>query len=272
MKDKYDIKLRKDIIKIASQNKLEEASIKFKKYLKIYPNDVIAYCYYVDTLIKLGKFEKVEKILNKIDENFWGDFSFPKLLKAKLLCCKGKYAECLDYTRENIELLKEFGRLPECLIFLKKNLGLLTEKDYKEEKYISKQIIDYEEERALEHIYLRHYKQKDEFNAEFISGFPLKEIYYELRKSMPKEGIIYKDYITCKILFRYEKCGYIDNRVVDYFEVVVLNGTNDIITMYPYKNEEGRLYTDLTPKEVENCPSKRSLSQIDKFNQKYNNS
>ena len=79
---------------------------------------------------------------------------------------------------------------------------------------------------------------------------------------------VYNGSICCKHIFKYELCGHVDGKLVDFFEVVTLKDTNEIITMYPYKNKEKRECIDLTP-VVKEEPKVKRLSQIDKFNQRY---
>ena len=72
-------------------------------------------------------------------------------------------------------------------------------------------------------------------------------------------------------VFKYDHNGIYNGKSLDYFEIITLQDSNDIITMYPFDNKNGFPYIDITPKiEVEDDYRKvKRMSQIEKFNQRY---
>ena len=75
--------------------------------------------------------------------------------------------------------------------------------------------------------------------------------------------------ITDSYIFKYLANGYVNNKLVDYLEVITLQNSNDIITMYPYENRERREYIDITPEIEFSTLKHQRVSQIDKFNARY---
>ena len=79
-----------------------------------------------------------------------------------------------------------------------------------------------------------------------------------------------KGFITNSYIFKYDSNGRIDNKLVDFLIVIALYDSNDIITMYPYKNREKVEFYDLNPElDIEESPKLKRVSQIAKFNQRY---
>lgn len=265
----------KKIIKLSKENRLEEAICEFQNYIKLYPNDLGGYIYYADACLKLGNFEEAETLLTKAvikTETSQASKDEFLMIKIKLLCCQEKYQECLYLLKKNIDIFREhdwsfFGTL----LFLKKKLGILDQNDYKksEEKYLWTQITSYDEEKAISHIE-KHMSYDGNINpAQFVEDFPLQDIYFKLREMLPLENKIYSDIINNLYIFKYDSNGHVDSKLVDYFAVVASKDSNDIITMYPYENRERRECVDLTPKNLD-TPKVKRISQIDKFNQRYN--
>ena len=72
--------------------------------------------------------------------------------------------------------------------------------------------------------------------------------------------------IVEKYLTPYQNAGYYNGRLVHYIEVVMLAGTNHVLTMYPveYISEE-----ELKKEEKIGFQKKKLPSQIEKFNARY---
>lgn len=272
----YHDKYFQKIITLYKENQFEKAIYEFNKYIKTYPSDLCAYVYYADAYIKLGNFEKAEEILkNAVISKGTSLESKEELtmIKVKLLCCQEKYQECLELLCANIDVFKKHNWGYEYIvIYLKKKLNKLDSSDYNNflEKYLCSQIISYNEEKAIEHI-KKHIINSDNFDNSkvlFVDDFPIEEIYFKLRKMLPLECKIYNDIICNVYFFKYESNGHVNSKLVDYFAVVTIKDTNNIITMYPYENREKRECINLTP-PIEDIPKVKKISQIDKFNQRY---
>ena len=85
---------------------------------------------------------------------------------------------------------------------------------------------------------------------------------------MTKENIMY-DSLFDKYIINYRNIGYnSDNESIHQLLVLTLPNTKDIITMYPLDGTE----SIFTLEELEEKPKVivKRLSQIEKFNKKYN--
>ena len=262
------------ILSLVADNRFDEALCEFKKYLIQYPNDFCAYIYYAGANIKMGNFSEAEKILANVKANKnTSDASKDEYLlaKIKLLTCQGKYNEAYNLLINNIEVFCRNGwSYKGLLIYLRNKLKILMEKDYKaaEEKYLLSQLINYSESAAISHIEKHMPFDEEEISPVlFNADFPMEEIYYKLRQMLPNDKCIYHSIFDSMYIIKYDNNGHVNSRLVDYFAVITVINTNDIITMYPFDNKSGSYALDLTP-TIDISKVKR-ISQIDKFNQRY---
>ncbi len=264
----------KSIVKLAEEYRLQEAISEYQKYIKAYPEDVSGYTLYADALIKANRLEEASGILehasdiiNKKTPGVGSDYLM--MIKIKLLCCQKKYKECYALFSKNKHVYINSGKsLKKLSLFLRKKLGFLCEADYQNLDYFSKQILDYSEDKALEHI-KKHLDSGE--SSVFIDTFPVEEMYAKLREMLPLEGKVIASNMTDLYLFKYIASGYVSNRLVDYFQVITLQDSNEIIAMYPYENKERRSFIDLAPALEEEPLALKKVSQIEKFNRKYGN-
>lgn len=272
-KTKYKYYDNGDIARIqrmVAENKLEAAAAGYANYIAKYPNEPLAQDLYADVLIKLGKFKEARDLLEQIkfkDRLLEDSIRKARVLKTKLLRCEERYEEALSVLEKNRVYFEDYIGV---LLFLKKKLNLLTDEDYQYTGYLFSQIVDYSEERCLDHLLKHQYYEGNNNLCQFAKNFPLRNIYFRLRRGLPEQGRLYSSCCDYKVMFKYDNNGRVNGRMTNYFEVVVLNHSNDIITMYPYLNTERRPYTDITPEitEIEH-PKVKRMSQIDKFNQRY---
>ena len=95
----------------------------------------------------------------------------------------------------------------------------------------------------------------------------MEEIYYKLRQMLPNDKCIYHSIFDSMHVIKYDNNGHVNSKLVDYFAVITVIGTNDIITMYPFDNKSRSYALDLTP--TTDVSKVKKISQIDKFNQRY---
>jgi len=269
----YDVGWFLKIKKIAEEHHFEKAIYEYQNYLEKYPNDCCGYAYYADCLIRCGRLEEAEKVLDDviiIPSTPLASKQDLIMMRLKLLSATGRYQECYELFIENIDIFED-REIPhtETLIFLKKKLNLLSDVDYSGYNYKIDQITNYSEKRALDCIRNCRYVPIQENSAVFNEDFLLEETYYKLRNMLPIEGRMFDNIIESSYIFRYENCGRVGSRRVDYLEVITLQNSNDIIMIYPYENKERISCEDLTPIK-EDVPKVKRLSQIEKFNQRYN--
>ena len=162
MKGKYDVEEFRRILKLVENNCIWQAFNAYQEYFEFYPNDVSAKSYYADLLIKVGRFDEAEKLIEEyiyngnLSETHRQDFEFRKL---RLLSSSGRYQECYDLLLCNFDNLKQRGWLIQgVLLELKKKLGMLKSYDYNQNLYFLSQIVDYSEARCLENLDIVFYQ------------------------------------------------------------------------------------------------------------------
>lgn len=273
------------IIKIMNTNPIE-AKNKFEEYLNNYPKDYSAYLWYIETLICLGEFKKGEKILNFIDNKLKNDsnISHEKVkidifnkhkfyVIIKLLSYQEKYNELYSYCMKNIDRINEEG-INHLLFWCKKHLGKIDPERRDTNLYLFRQIVEYKESDLIEHM-KKHdadcYEENINSKGIFNSEFPLKKVLDEIKKYIPSKKCTYPRLFENEYTFKYNECGRENNKLVNYFKVICLHNTNNIITAYPSNDCENLPYIDLNYLIKKEEPTKiKRISQVDKFNQKYN--
>lgn len=261
------------ILKLVSDNYFNNALVLFQEYFERYPNDYSAYVQYADLFIRMGNFNQAEQILNSIVINsklkpvFFESYT---LIKEKLLVCQKKYNEAYKYFLENIDIfeMKEWG-IDSFSLFIRKKLNLLTNDDMNQKNYLFSQIVNYSDELCLEHLTKHQYNCENDNQFQFVENFPLEQVYYQIKSMLPmnSDNCVYNSLIDSQYIFKYDNCGKINGKTVNYIEVITLHDTDNIITMYPYKNMERTSSIDLTP--AMDTSKVKKISQIDKFNQRY---
>lgn len=273
------------ILDITKTNPLE-AKAKYEEYLEKYPTDYISYRYYIEILIILNDLDQAEKVLNYIQNKANNDKTFSNLekkemfndhlsfVRLKLLTYQEKYEElyhsCLEFPNR-IET-----NLNSITFYCKKKLGMLDPSIRDKNAYLFRQIIQYEESDFLRHI-KKHQadsnKDLDKPNKNiFTPDFPFDEVINEIKKYIPSDKKLCTGFYENVYTFKYNNCGRVDNKMVNYFKVICFNNTQEFITMIPTTEGKYLPYTDLnyliTDTPTQSSKVKR-VRQIDKFNQKY---
>lgn len=263
-----------------------EAKLRFEEYIKKYPKDYVGHMFYATALITLGEFSKAEEILDETEELLSSDkkvnneFGKQKLNqreiisnRLRLLSYQEKYEELYyQFYQKYYQEINSMEMNP--LIFLcKKKLGLLNQNRRANHTYIFRQIVNYEESDFLDHIqkHFPDYNQNEETPniSIFYSDFPLTEILTEVRKYLLSDIRLYSNFYVDTYIFKYNNCGRVENKITDYFRVVCFHNTTDIITIYPVTGYTNIPYIDLNYLAKEKTPKVKTLSRIDKFNQRY---
>lgn len=269
----YNETMFKHIVKLVKENKFEKAEAEYQAYLVEYPNDCCSYIYYAELLIKIGRFEQAQEILDKVLVNpnlRQITLEDTYLLKVKMLSSLQNYEEAYKVLVDNWDVFDSRNWTIKGIdLFLRGKLGLLTEEDMHHNSYLLSQIVDYSEELCLEHITKHQSYAGNDNPCIFNEDIPVTDLYYKLRKMLPLEDKIYHSITDNLYIFKYDNCGRVDGKLVDYMKVITLQGSNDIITMLPCKNNERIVHKDLTPVIVDKSSKVKRISQIDKFNQRY---
>ncbi|MBR1413586.1 MAG: hypothetical protein IJ574_02840 [Bacilli bacterium] len=276
-----------------SRNNLNKAIIMLEEYIEKYPDDYCAYDYYALFLIRNGIYDKAQNIINvtksKIDKDIQFQREVEKYKKSSyryihnkllILAAKEKYQEFYDYYIENIKIIKEMYEaldvnLESLFFYSKIQLGIKPKHNRDYYSYLYRQIIEYNEEEFLEHVkkHMADYNYENDYysNSLFAENFDYNKILKEVKKNIPSNNRKIDEFITDYYYFKYDNCGRYDYKIQDYFKVIVLHNTANIITMYPTTLSEDIPYIDLNYlKALEEQPKTKRLSQVDKFKTKYN--
>ena len=272
----YNNDMYNEISALKKEKKYYETLDAYRKYVEIYPYDTTAVIMLASFAMDLGFIEEAENLVNNITITK-NTYNFDEIVyaKIKLLCCQGKFEECYKLLQENYSLLynkrKDFYSI---LLYLQKKLGLPINIDIEKYSYTMKQILNYDEGRAIHHIG-QHKSINEDENNRFKNSFSIEDYYYYFRHILPLKDYprLFNGIFKNIYIFKYEDNGFNNKgKSLDYIQVVTLQDSNQIITMYPFSNKENYPYIDITPKKEEEKTSNvlvKRLSQIEKFNQRY---
>lgn len=264
-----------------------EAKVKFENYLTKYPEDYSAYPSYISCLITLGNFDEAKKKLDYIKNIQYVDNKFKlKLVKDKKLKTRFifSYLQLLTYQGKYEEVYKFFINYPleikkdlsSVVFYCKCRLGMIEPTTRIKYFYLFRQIVNYDELDFLFHIR----KHTADFNKDldisnpaiFNSDFPIDNVIETIKSYMPSTKRLFTGFYEDTYIFKYDCCGRVNNKSTNYFRVVCFHDTSNIITMYPNHGCEELPYIDLNYLNKSTCMTNsktRTLSQIDKFNQRY---
>ncbi len=278
MKKKYyDEIYFKKIMQMAEDFQLRRALNEFQKYFEVYPNDLSGKAYYVDTLIKNNDLETAEEVLVSV-ENYINNTTPMEskenmiMVKVKLLCIQKRYQESYDLLKNNLRIFYKRGwHYNSLMTFLREKLGILTYEDYKQGRgYLNSQILSYDEKKAIEYI-KKHQNKEENEPLQFVSDFPLEKIFHDVRRTLPIKKRFNPNAFQNAYIFKYPANGYIFGRLVNYFQVITLLDSNEIIMMRPFENKGKEHFIDMVSDEIEESPKLKRVSQIEKFNHRYGN-
>ena len=260
--------------------------IRFEQYFEEYPKDYSVYPYYCSELIKIGEYEKAEKMLDKVDKEYKEDpkyISLDKrkifeanliLSKIKLLFYTYRYSKCLHLAKKHLVFLQNHQiSVNRLTIYLEKKLGITKLKRSDNYQYSYNQIIEYSEKEFLEHIKKHQYEyvSEEEFLEQkvFAKDFKLDKVFEVIKKDIPNGNRLNNGLFDNTYYYKYDGCGTVLGKKVDYFLVLTHNNSQEFITMYPCDIGPKVPYTDLNYLLLEEKPKTLKKSRIDRFNEKY---
>lgn len=277
-----------------------EAENRFITYLELYPEDYTAYTFFASLLVTIRKFEEAEKILEEVEHLVINDRNFMRkkdlvdmyvlnynYAKVKLLMYQEKYVDVLDnyiqpknkyydISTFNIDTLNnnqnfQFVGLIGLKLFCYKKLNKLHINNREKYSYLLRQIIEYNENEFLEHI-KKHMNDYNVSNSSFVSNLNVLDIIDEVKKYIPSEKGLCLGFIDNIYNFKYDECGKVNNKMVDYFQVVCIANSQAFITMYPIDYGKYLPYIDLNyMKKQDDLVKVKRKSQIERFNQRFYN-
>ncbi len=269
-------KQQKEFATVHELLKYEEqtlAKTSLENYIKKYSTEISAIKEYILLLEKIGDkegFSFLEQyVLNE------GDFGVKNRIYTYIYM--KEYQKALDEIR-NIKnkTVSSSKRIDQARNYIYAKTG--NNDKISGDFYTIEQTKCYSKEKALEHIENGHLKNKKEGKSYFSKGIDIKHLYDELAIILPKARLCryHNDSLPKTYNFYLENVGYyccnrISNMPVDYFRVVTLPDSYDILTMFPTNlSIDANNYEELLKeKENKKIKVKTRQSQIDKFNQRY---
>ena len=293
----FNSEVRKYIISLIEINPYL-AKKEFKEYLDVYDEDYYAVDKYVNTLIILGEFDEAEEQLKILEELIQRVSSLKRkpgviefligrvfINKMNLLCRQEKFEELYKYYNENYKLIQNLlGNYFEGLmIFCKCKLGIIDLETTKKHptSSLSKQIINYDENAFFELVKRRIEVSPNttgNFTAVhedgvFVENFPLDEIVKKIKSIIlsKDDKRLYYNFATCHYIFKYNNCGKVNGESTNYFRVVCLQNTNQIITMYPAVGCENLPCVDLNKRydSLDDKPLIKKRNRVEEFNRRF---
>lgn len=253
-----------------------------EEYYRKYPKDYSARPRYAYVLIILNKLEEAKEYMRQLEQEI--DENYDYLIRYN----KYKYVENsmhLSYIRI-LAREKNYQELYHCLqrypyliddsrvsFVCRYQMGIPISYEQRN-GYMHRQIIDYQEEAFLEHIE----KHTADYNMDldnpnpciFVPDFPLKSVVSEVKKYIPSDNKLCFGFFEDTYVFQYDGCGRDHNKLVDYFKVIAFNEEDPrLITMCPSTGCEPYPSVDLNYMIEKEKPKVKTLSQIEKFNQRY---
>lgn len=286
MENQYFNSLETDKIFKLKETNPEKALLMYKEYFKKYPKDYSTYCYYIEQLLVLGRVNEAEKNIEKVYSLIKKDSAYQSRQKEKrnifdknicyaklrLLLIRGEYKKALEFKKDHEAELKD-RNIDAIDILCKKNMGILNMDRSSATSYIFKQMVEYSEIDFLEHIKKRYRENEDDnkIDSFFMPNFPLMDVLNEIKKYIPSDKAMYPGFGDTSYYFRFDNCGRYGKKVENYFKVVCIQGTSNIITIYPIPYGEDVPHVDLNYMQAPvNYGDSNRPSRIDRFNARFN--
>ena len=168
-----------------------------------------------------------------------------------------KYQEAEYYLNKMSEDNQEYKKFRILLDkYQNKPISIREYNSYTEEQYA-----EYNLNKAIEHIKNNHFEDCIH-RSRFNDNIDIYELIAYIKEQISKQTPAIED-LSDIYYIKYEGAGInIDGSKVDNIRVIAIPGTTDIITMYPCNNIESEKQLDK--------PKTKRMSQIEKFNKKYN--
>ena len=205
-------------------------------------------------LLELGRLEACEgnldearKIFTYLEENDKDEYAYRSL--AIMEYKAGNYLEALKIV--NQELKKNRLVDEKLIIALGKKFNIFFDYDYDNilMTYRNEQILDYSEDRAIEHIIERHFEGINKSN--FNKDLDPYQLFIEAKSMLARENKLKQLSFNDIYIIPYSNIGEYDE---EYLKVVTLPNSKNIITMYP-------LITGIDLEDEDTLETKKKLSK-----------
>lgn len=244
--------------KMLFQGLKKESALKLLSEIEfIFNNDelVVKYCqelikYTKNRSLINGSIYTLAEVYKRNDDLITSASYFEKLLNTtyectaimNLLCINielKEYEEALKYVYLclNKKISLKSAETFKILFFLKSKLGLIEE-NYKPKDYFEKQTLDYSSKRAYNHI-STHLKENDlkARHTIFVQNIDLKNLFENCIEQLSVIEPV-SDLIVDRYYISFDNIIGISNETeTNIVEVITVNGTKNILTMFPVINK-----------------------------------
>ena len=224
-------------------------------YIGKYPDDFLGNILYIKILLMLGKIQDADEHLDRVINSK----SFNKRKTEREL-------RTIKLLKKYIEGQRSINGYNSFILHVKHNKP--------EDSYLRQQIEDYSSEKFIEHID-RHIDNDNKIDTEksralFRYGIDINRIIKGVQNHLNSAPKIKYKYVDV-YYFKYDGCGrYHGDKLTDYFQVVCISGTHNIITMYPMQRCSPEFCTDLNYLHEERYQQEsQQESPKEKFLRKY---
>ena len=263
-----------------------ELSLKlFNEYFKKYPYDYSSYPFYIDLLINLNYLNKARDLKNKVSKMVKMDTIYQNnidkvmhlnygmlYVEIRFLIIDGKYEEAMELAIKYENVLTNIDKglnIKGILFYCRKKLGLLDPDKRDNNCYLFRQILDYRDDDFIRHVQ-KHLGMTDEENlCVFNSDFPFSKVFDEIKKLIPNDKRLRCGLFDNKYFFKFDNCGRNNYKITDYFEVIALLDSCELITMFPTNISGNIPFIDLNYLKENDVVMEKRISQIDKFYKRY---
>ena len=273
--------MRRDELEDFSKYYPRESVSEYKKAIKRRPQDQNMKINYIKTLILLGKFDQAEKMIYQLEDMFdyAEEYHFNEAyieylnnqivsLKTQLYIYQGRNQELFELFETNKEEFKHIEK--DVKYYILKLQGKLTYEVDRKSEYFVRQIFEYDEDDFRHHMKKHVYGGRSD--NQFNEDFPVDDVIEMVKERIPSDFRLNPAFYTNAYYFKYDRCGNDHGEETDYFKVITLNNTNHILNMLPVSGVENYPFIDLNElnKQEEVKPYVKKISQIDRFNRRYN--
>lgn len=264
---------------------IEEA----EDYLIDYPYDVLAHHSIASALINLGRFYDAEDVIKEariIMNKKIKDQKRRIFVEEMFLDLEVRLDIIFEDYKKAIEHYKKFRKTydeeqnPNNSCFLNRiedYLYFKLGKSSNKETYFYSQLSNYSYDRFLE-ITKNNAFIKESITSKdtFLEGIDIDKIFTSINRFIPFIRKYYSDVTTDTCYFKIDNIGSGSKKTIyDYVEIYLIHGTNNILLAKPIPDVGEHDFLDLSyinHYEENNANVKiKRLSQIEKFNNKYNN-
>lgn len=229
----------------------------------------------------LGRFDEAIKELKElINEPM--DKAFSKLELFFIYYYLHRYEDALKLLPDLYETNGKYlsnQSLSIAELVIRKNLGLPASfRKGSKSDYIKSQIVNYNEQIALEHIneHINENISYEELHHEhslFNKNVNINYLFECVKNNLKNSVIINDNNLLSAYCFAVPGIGYDSNSICNYMKVAVVPNTTNIVAMYPFAYVEtddvNMLDCDLD-KLFNRSKEEKSTSRIDRFNNRFN--